>query len=286
MKKMKRYFIFWCLVFIFLMMYVYINNIQKVKYQTEIHFLKLPTGDCTLIKAIDQVILIGEAGEKDSKHISQYLDKQKIDHITELIITNPNQENIIGFSPILQKLKIDKIYLPHVVDLDTDTINFLKRANEKETSIYQIKGKEKWTINHWSLLFLRPLTKSTIPESEKKAIIKLNLPKHSILWIPNIVEMDKMDLLLDSKELKADILKIAGHNREILLTKDFLDVVQPKTIIFGDVKKVKEAELRAIYKWNSSTKILSVENEGDIIFYGKGNKYNITSKRMINIRIQ
>ncbi|NLK98917.1 MAG: hypothetical protein GX272_12720 [Epulopiscium sp.] len=286
MKKIKRYFIFLCLVFIFLIMYVYINNILKIKYQTEIHFLKLPTGDCTLIKSMDKVILIGEAGKKDKKHLSQYLNKQKIEHITELIITYPNKDKAIGFSSILQEMKVDTIYLPHIADLDSDTKELLKIAKDKETLIYQIKGKDKWTINNWTLLFLRPSINSTIPESERKPIIKLNLPKNSILWLPSMNEMDQKDLLLDSKDLKADILKVSGHNRELLFAKDFLDVVKPKTIIFGDAGKVKESEMRAIYEWNANTKILSIENEGDIIFYGKGNKYNITTKRMMNIRIQ
>ena len=110
MKKIKRYFIFLCLVFIFLIMYVYINNILKIKCQTEIHFLKLPTGDCTLIKSMDKVILIGEAGKKDKKHLSQYLNKQKIEHITELIITYPNKDKAIGFSSILQEMKVDILY--------------------------------------------------------------------------------------------------------------------------------------------------------------------------------
>ncbi|KAE9636897.1 hypothetical protein [Defluviitalea raffinosedens] len=283
MKNRRRFIL---LVFIFFIIYVYINNILKSKYYTEIHFLKLPTGDCTLIKSLDRNIIIGKAGKKDSKHIRHYLINQKVDHISELIITYPDKDNVIGFFPVLHDLSIDKLYFPQTEDLDVDTKEFLKIAKDKNISIYPINGKEKWEINHWTLLFLRPLINSSIPESERKAIIKFNFPQNSVLWLPDLNEVDKKDILLDSKALKADILKVSGHNREIFLAKDFLDVVQPKTIIFGDSGKINENELRRIYEWNVDTEVLSVEKEGDIMFYGKGNKYNITTKRKMNIRIQ
>lgn len=286
MKKWKLYYIFLSLVFIFLIIYVYINNILEIKYQTEVHFLELPTGDCTLLETKEKNILIGGADKKDSKHINKYLEKQKINNIAELIIVSPNKNNIRGFLSLLEKIKIERIYLPHITDLDDDTKKFLKSAKDKDIKIYQVQGKEKWEINDLTLLFIRPLEHSTIPRSARKTIIKLNFPKTSILWLPAIEEMDKIDLFLNPKELKADILKVSGNKKSIVLSKDFLDAVNPKTIIFGDSEKEKEEELRLIYGWNPNVDFFSIYEEGDIIFYGKGKNYNITTKRRMNIKIQ
>ncbi|NLK21674.1 MAG: hypothetical protein GX308_06245 [Epulopiscium sp.] len=274
------------LIGVFIISYIYMNDAVIGKHQTEIHFLELPIGDCTLIKTKEKDILIGEAAKKDSKHIIQYLENQKSDNVIELIITSPKKTKIEGFINLIEKDKIKKIYVPHISELDTAANKFLNTAKDKGVLIYQISDKEKWEIDDLTLSFLRPSKNSTVPQSEKKAIIKLESSKLSILCLPPITDMDKRDLLLNKKELKSEILKISGAEKETLLTKDFLDSINPKTILFGDNTKVKEKDLRAIYEWNPKTNLFSIYQEGDIILYKDRKKYKMTTKRVMNIRIQ
>lgn len=286
---MKKWNIFYIISAILLVVIVFIffwDYSPKETHETEIHFLEVPIGNCTLIKTKQKNILIGEASEKDSKYIKEYLKIHKVNTISEIIVSSPAKDKIKGFDILLEDFKVEQIYLPHITDIDTVTNEFLNNAKSKEVSIYKVENKEEWEVGEMKLLFLRPSLDTTIPINKRKTIIKILLPKKSILLLPTMDKIDKIDLMLSSKQLKSDILKVNGKGREELLTEDFLEAINPSLIIFGDDSNLREKESRAIYGWNPDTNILTVDDEGYIAIYGEKGNYKITTRRMTNIRVQ
>lgn len=286
---MKKWYILYILsaLIIIIIIFTRIWNIFPQKnYDTEIHFLEIPIGNCTLIKTKEKNVLIGEASEKDSKYIKEYLNSQKVNTISELIIASPSKEKVLGFEDLLKHYDVEKIYLPHITDLDKPTNDFLNVAKNDGVFIYQINNGEEWKVGEITLSFFRPSSDTTIPEKEKKAIVKLTLPKKSILLLPTMEKIDKIDLMLSSSKLKADILKVNGKGREEFLQEDFLKAVNPDVIIFANNSKVKEKELQSIYSWDSSVNVVSIYEEGYLLFYGEKGKYSMTSRKNLSVRVQ
>ena len=96
---MKKWYILYILsaLIIIIIIFTRIWNIFPQKnYDTEIHFLEIPIGNCTLIKTKEKNVLIGEASEKDSKYIKEYLNSQKVNTISELIIASPSKEKVLS----------------------------------------------------------------------------------------------------------------------------------------------------------------------------------------------
>ncbi|WP_058485056.1 ComEC/Rec2 family competence protein [Defluviitalea phaphyphila] len=282
MIKWKKYYII-SIIFIFVIIYFYIKHNTNDEFNSEIHFLELPIGDCTLIKTSERNILLGTAYKKDSKYISKYLEKYEIDNVSDLILVYPNKDNIEGFYSLLPQ--INNIYIPYIENLES-SIEFFTDAKKYNIPIYKIEDNEKWEVDNLEFIFLRPLKDSTIPEDKKKIVLKLEYGKESILWLPPMEQMDKSDLMLSARELKSTILKISGEKRDIFMDKDFLSYVDPSIILFTDREKPKEEELRLIYGWNSKVQLFSTYEEGDIIVYTQDKKYNIITNRMMEIRIQ
>ena len=75
--------------------------------------MEIPIGHCTLIKIKERNILIGEVSEKDTKHIKEYLNSQKVNTISELIIASPKKDKIQGFESLLDDYTIEK-YIFHI----------------------------------------------------------------------------------------------------------------------------------------------------------------------------
>lgn len=286
MKKWNILYILSAIIIIILIFLIFWNHSSKKSYEAEIHFMEIPIGHCTLIKIKERNILIGEVSEKDTKHIKEYLNSQKVNTISELIIASPKKDKIQGFESLLDDYTIEKIYLPHISDLDKETEQFLYKAKEQGISIYQINSGEEWSVGEAKLLFLRPSSDTTIPVSERKIIVKLILPKKSILLLPDMEKMDMSDLMLSSSKISSDIITINGNKRIEVLEEDFLNAVKPDLIVFTNNARVKEKELQKVYNWNSSAKVISIYEEGYVIFYGGKGKYSLTSRRTLNIKVQ
>ena len=94
------------------------------------------------------------------------------------------------------------------------------------------------------------------------------------------------DLMLSSSKISSDIITINGNKRIEVLEEDFLNAVKPDLIVFTNNARVKEKELQKVYNWNSSAKVISIYEEGYVIFYGGKGKYSLTSRRTLNIKVQ
>jgi competence protein ComEC len=281
----KNKYILGFVIFFFLLYGILDKGLQK-NAQSEIHIIDLPNGDCTLIKTKEQNVLIGGGSENDSNKILEYLNTQKVEKLQDLIVIQPTKKYVNGLMPLLNKKQVERVYVPQVEYVDKSAESFFNEVHKKNIKIYEVEKKHRWKIDDITLEILSPIPDSIVPMKEKAISVKIILPKSTLLWLPESEEEVKMNLLLNAQELKADILKVSGKNREMFLEPSFLSYVQPQTVIIGGSSQVTEQEVRNIYNQNTNMEILSLDREGHIIFYRKGGEYYITSHKKMNIRIQ
>ena len=165
----------------------------------------------------------------------QELGVKKIDY---LIGTHPHEDHIGGLDDLIEGFSIGKVYLPRVADdmvpttkTYTEVLEAVVDKGKKVTT-----GKAGMTIlqeDGITISFLAPTAKEYGDLNSYSIVVRMTYGERSFLFMGD-AEIDSEELILDSgADVRADILKLGHHGSSTSSSKEFLDAVNPVTVMIS-----------------------------------------------------
>jgi len=201
----------------------------------KIHFIDVGQADSILIDLSgDNEILIDAGNKGDADTIINYVKNQNIDDIEYLILTHFHEDHIGAAPDIINKLKIEKVYMPDTT-ADTDIYKDTMQAIW-DNNITSVKAKGGLNIiNNQGLKFdvLAPNSMWYSEMNEYSLVTKLLYGDTSFLFTGDAESVSELEMTRAGYNLNADLLKVGHHGGDTSTSQIFLDAVTPKYAIIS-----------------------------------------------------
>ncbi len=217
--------------------------------------------DCALIHIGDHNILIDTGEKKDAEDILKFLDEKGVTSIEYMIISHFDKDHCGGGAEILNSMHVSQVVHPEYVEEKDASTEFLDAVRNKGVTETVIKEVTEFRFDAISLNFYPASFEYENDTSNNSSlVVKLTYLEKSVLFTGDI-EADRIADIMPSDGsdyLKADILKIPYHGREIDDEQLFINAVMPTfTVVTGKGGKVEK-------------NIESLEGLGDVYYSQKG----------------
>jgi len=231
-------------------------------------FIELPTGTRMLVDGGPPRKILSQL----SRVMSPF-DK----HIDAIIITNPDQDHIGGFSDVLKVYKVDRVFEPGTFN-DSKTYQNLK-IEIKNKNIPDILAKKGMRLNigggaKIDILF-PDRDVSTWSSNDGSIIAKLSYGESSVMLTGDATMLtEKIVLEGTSKNaLASTVLKVGHHGSRTSTSPSFVKAVDPTYALISDGKDNKyghphKETLDTLAKFGA--KILRTDLLGSIIMESDG----------------
>lgn len=202
---------------------------------TEVHFVDVGQGDCTLVISDGEAMVI-DSGDKDEKDIAvNYLKKQGIDTIKYLIVTHPHADHIGEMPDIIDNFNVEKFIMPKVAD------DIVPTTEIYEKMLTSLKNKDlkatKATDSELELGSCRIMLFTPKEEYDNlnnySTLVKIVHGDNSFLITGDCEKQEEKDLISQGFDLSAKVLKAGHHGSSTSSSADFLNVVLPRYAVIS-----------------------------------------------------
>lgn len=247
-KQKKRLFAFIAVVIFCVLLDNSINRSQSLRMS----FISVGQGDSTLIELPNKkgVILVDAGGilrfggedwkqpkkqyEVGRQVIVPYLKGRGISKIDQLILSHADADHVEGAEEILEEVSVGEIHItPNSLEKSVmaDVIN---EAQKKKTPIIERMAGMSWRFGEVDFDYLMP--RDTEYEGNNDSLVLMvRYKQHSILLPGDLEKEGEAELLQKGAEKITDvsILKAGHHGSKTSTTASFLEVTNPKLVIYS-----------------------------------------------------
>ena len=243
----------------------------------EVQFIDVGQADAILVRFGKDSMLIDAGNNEDGKLLVNYLSKLGITNFKYVVGTHAHEDHIGGMDNVIRNFKIGTFYMP---DAFTTTPTFESVLDELEKKGYDYTIPEvgqKLKLGDAKITVV--YTKAN-PEdlNDSSIVLLLEYNKVKILFTGDATGNIEKEML--SKNIKANVLKVAHHGSRYSTTDDFLDKVNPQYAIISagkgnDYGHPHKPILDKLKK--KGIEVYRTDKLGTIILTTDGNKINIKS---------
>jgi competence protein ComEC len=294
-----------------------IYNIQGFS----VHYIDVGQGDCTLIRLGDGKCMLIDTGAKDDynfSNITKILESYKISTINYLVLTHPDIDHVGNAQRICQEYKIEKAFIPNILDKESYTSFNLAYAElvKQNTSIEYSSIYSSIKATNYYFAFLSPC--STSGAIDGNYYTDFNLTKNpsdiQVNDLSPIIYLEYLGLrflftgdasknqegsVIDNYNSKiyenvhgkninlydVDFLKVAHHGSSDSCSSKFLDIVSPKNAVISvgggnNYGHPAPTTINALTNVNNSVEILRTDILGTIaISVNRHGKYSMLNSK-------
>ncbi len=215
----------------------------SANHRLEVIFLDVGQGDSELIKTPSGQKVLIDGGPDNSviKKLGKYLSffDREIDLV---ILTHPHADHVTGLVEVLRRYQVKKVLATGMVYNEPAYLTFLQEIKDKNIPFEAIKSRQEIGLGDQLKLELfypsndltgQKLALGPGPVALGKKInntsivAKLIFGYNSFLFTGDIEEEVEHQLLAESVDLKANVLKVAHHGSDSSSTEGFLKAVDP-----------------------------------------------------------
>lgn len=241
-NQYKKSFI--SVILIISLIFVFIIKIPK---DLKIYFIDVGQGDSTLIVTPNEkkILIDGGGTEHDSYDVGEkillpYLLDRRIKKIDYVIISHFDTDHIGGILTVLKSLEVGKIIISRQFENSENYQKFIEIIKQKKINIILVnKGDQINVEKNITIKILHPDIENLIEENplnNNSIVLKFIYNNFSMLFTGDIEEIAEKQILKEyknTKELKADILKVAHHGSNSSSIDEFLKEVNPQNALIG-----------------------------------------------------
>jgi competence protein ComEC len=252
----------------------------------QVHFIDVGQADATLITYGDHSMLIDGGNVEDGELISDYLTSQGIQELDYVIGTHPHEDHIGGLDSVIQKFKIQQIFMPDYKN-STDIFNeILKKLDDKNLTITKPVVGQKFNLGNANFIIIAPNSSDYSDNANNYSIgIKLKYQDTSFLMAGDAEELSEKEMLNNHIDLTADVYKVNHHGSYTSNSEPFLKAVDPTFAVISVGKENKyghpnnEVLTRLI---DDDVQIYRTDKNGTIIATSDGRNISFKLKKIVN----
>lgn len=252
----------------------------------KIHYIDVGQADCIVIQLPHNKTAIIDGGNKgDFEVIDKYLQSLGIKTIDYLIATHPHEDHIGSLPLLIKSYSVGAVYMPKVTANTKVFEDMLLEIKAKGLRINIAEaGVKLIDMDDIKLSIIAPNNIKYDELNEYSAVVKLIYKSTSFLFTGDAEAISEKEMLNNSYDIKADVLKVGHHGGRSSTTKDFLRKVAPKYAIisvgkdndYGHPHRETIERLKA-----SGADIYSTDEQGTIVAISDGSIITINKNTAV-----
>lgn len=265
------------------------TNSTNQEKSLSVEYIDIGQADSSLIYLPNgEIMLIDAGGNSTAKKLSKYLSEEKgITKIDYLVGTHPHEDHIGGLDVIINDFDIGELYMPKLADSSVPTT---KTYNDVLDAIINKNLKANQGIAGVTILEKDDLKIDIIaPNSNKYSnlnnysiVIKITYGEKSLLFMGDAEELSENEILENSYNVKADVIKCGHHGSHSSSSENFIDAVSPQYAIIscGTDNSYGHPHSETITTFeNNNITYYRTDIQGTIYLSCDGKNINITTEK-------
>jgi competence protein ComEC len=243
--------------------------------QLTVHFLDVGQGDAILIQFPNDSVMLVDAGpDEDGAAVISYLKQQGVKKIDYLVATHPHADNIGGMVAVIKEFEINKVYMPKVAHTTRTFEDMLLSIKEKGIKITAAHaGLDILEQDGLQATFAAPCGSDYDKLNNYSAIVKIQYGSTSFLLTGDAEDISEKEMLDNSLDLRADVLKVGHHGSSSSTTPAFLKSVFPEYAVIpvGAENKYGHPHQETLeHLADAGVIVYRTDQEGSIVFASDG----------------
>lgn len=202
---------------------------------TEVHFIDVGQGDCTLVISGGEVMVV-DSGERDDRNTAvKYLKSQGVVDIKYLIATHPHSDHIGEMEDILQQFRVENFIMPKVKN------EYVPTTKIYEDMLTEIKsqGLKITKAENFSFELGNCTVELFTPKNDYEnlnnysTLVKVTHKENSFLITGDCEITEEEDILSQGFDLNSKVLKAGHHGSSTSSSVDFLNEVLPRYAVIS-----------------------------------------------------
>ena len=214
-----------------------ISNISRIPHDiAEIYFFDVGLGDATLIRTKDVTILIGTGPANSASSLVQKLTLLKVQKIDELIIDSWADNKLGGFSLVLKKFPISRVWASKEIPNSKAASMVLSLIEKNKIIFYNPKAGQKITHGDLELMVLNPSREEEHPgQIEPNSIVLLAKYGKFCLFLPSDfpAQLDPLLFNFMPEKQTCDIFKWRKNGEGFIKVPLSVIRLNPKEVIIS-----------------------------------------------------
>ncbi len=236
MIRKINFVIIFCLIFSFVISLILNEQNNDFINQTaplQVFYIDVEQGDSALIKCNNEFMLI-DSGEKfESEKVINFLKEQQVETIKYVIATHPHSDHIGGMSEIINEFNVENIIMPKVTNNTQFFEDMILSIKQKNVNVITALANKEYSLGESKFFILSPNVEKYENLNNYSVVTKLVYGNASFLFTGDIESMVEKQLLEESVDLDATVLKVAHHGSDTSSTINFLKSVNPTVSVIS-----------------------------------------------------
>lgn len=251
------------------------------KYPYQVHFIDVGQGDAILVRTWGHDMLV-DAGGWNSQVVS-YLQNLGIRRLNKVVATHPHADHIGGMIAVMDSFKINKIIDPQVPHTTKTYNQYLTSILEKDIPFIRgVQGDVYALGRNANMKVYHPKDSAGTNLNNASIVLKVTMDEVTLLLTGDIEEEAEKQLLKDSLDLAAHILKVAHHGSRTSTGEAFLKQVSPEVsvIMCGPNNRYGHPHEETLERLTSiETRIYRTDLHGSVVIKSDGKSFFIQSEK-------
>ncbi len=250
--------------------------------QFEVRFIDVGQADCALIKCDDETMLIDGGNREDSSLVVSVLKNNNVEYLDYVVCTHAHEDHVGGLSGALSFADAGHILAPET-EADTKVYqNFVEKAKERGVKIEHPDDGDNFMLGSAQVEILGPVNEKGKDINSTSIVLRIDYGETSFLFTGDAESDEEGDIIENSGNLKATVLKVGHHGSDTSTSYQFLREVMPmySVISVGKDNSYGHPDESIISRLeDSGTKILRTDECGDIIMTSDGKNIDVNTSK-------
>lgn len=279
------------LILIAAAVFFYVYNRKHPKYLAAedtlaVHFIDVGQGDCTLLAADDQIMLVDCGEYQASSDVVDYLKERGVERIDCLVATHPHSDHMGGMARIIDEFEIGEVVMPHIDDKDIPTAVFFEKfldACEKEgCPVSEAELGREISIGDARAKIIAPNSDSYDDVNNYSIALMVSHGKKSFLLTGDAETLSEREMIKGGYLHHVDVYKAGHHGSSSSSSKAFLREITPDAAVIScgagnSYGHPTDAALKRLYEYTSE--IYRTDLNGSVVFESDGEKIKVMTER-------
>ncbi len=229
----------------------------------QITFFDVGKGDCILVEAQEQAMLIDAGYEDTSGMLLNYLNQHEIGYLDYMVLTHFDKDHVGGADRVLENIEVGEILQPDYESESGQYLEYADTVREQELDPVPVAEIRDISIGGASCVIYPSQEKSYEEENDFSLVISMVYGERSFLFAGDC-ERVRLEELLNQTDLALahDVLKVPHHGKKEKNSKEFLEAVSPSVAVItcSEEEPPSDKVLKSLRSLGASTYLTSGGN--------------------------